>query len=59
MGFDVCELAPREGPRSCTYAAAKLVYKLIAYASRLPNPRLVALGNYFKTTNVIPKERSD
>ena len=38
VGFDVCELAPREGPRSCTYTAAKLVYKLIAYARRLPRP---------------------
>ena len=34
VGFDVCELAPREGPTACTYTAAKLVYKLIAYASR-------------------------
>ena len=34
VGFDVCELAPREGPVACTYTAAKLVYKLIAYASR-------------------------
>ena len=36
VGFDVCELAPREGPMACTYTAAKLVYKLIAYASRPP-----------------------
>ena len=36
VGFDVCELAPREGPMACTYTAAKLVYKLIAYASRRP-----------------------
>ena len=33
VGFDVCELAPQEGPMACTYTAAKLVYKLIAYAS--------------------------
>ena len=38
VGFDVCELAPREGPMACTYTAAKLVYKLIAYASR-PSPK--------------------
>ncbi|MFB3119993.1 MAG: arginase family protein, partial [Stenotrophomonas maltophilia] len=37
VGFDVCELAPREGPMACTYTAAKLVYKLIAYASRPPD----------------------
>ena len=37
VGFDVCELAPREGPVACTYTAAKLVYKLIAYASRPPD----------------------
>jgi len=37
VGFDVCVLAPREGPMACTYTAAKLVYKLIAYASRRPN----------------------
>ena len=32
VGFDVCELAPNEGPPANTYTAAKLVYKLIAYA---------------------------
>ena len=32
VGFDVCELAPREGPSACSYTAAKLVYKLIAYS---------------------------
>ena len=37
VGFDVCELAPREGPMACTYTAAKLVYKLLAYASRPPD----------------------
>ena len=36
VGFDVCELAPREGPMACTYTAAKLAYKLIAYAARPP-----------------------
>ncbi len=35
VGFDVCELAPQEGPRACSYTAAKLVYKLVAYASSL------------------------
>ena len=33
VGFDVCELAPNEGPAANSYTAAKLVYKLIAYAS--------------------------
>jgi len=33
VGFDVSELAPREGPVSCAYTAAKLVYKLVAYAT--------------------------
>jgi len=31
VGFDVSELAPQEGPAACSYTAAKLVYKLIAY----------------------------
>jgi agmatinase len=34
VGFDVMELAPAEGPEACAYAAAKLVYKLIGYATR-------------------------
>ncbi len=33
VGFDVCELAPEEGPAANSYTAAKLVYKLIAYGS--------------------------
>ncbi len=33
VGFDVCELAPDEGPAAHSYTAAKLVYKVIAYAS--------------------------
>ena len=33
VGFDVCELAPNEGPPANSYAAAKLVYKLIGYAA--------------------------
>jgi agmatinase len=32
VGFDVVELAPREGPASCTYLAARLAYKLIGLA---------------------------
>ena len=36
IGFDVTELCPREGPTACAYTAAKLVYKLIAYATLLP-----------------------
>ena len=33
VGFDVCELAPAEGPAACAYTAARLVGKLAAYAS--------------------------
>ncbi len=33
VGFDVMELAPPEGPESCAYTAAKLAYKLMAYAT--------------------------
>ncbi len=33
VGFDVCELAPEEGPAANSYTAAKLVYKLIAYSA--------------------------
>lgn len=33
VGFDVVELSPGEGPEACAYTAAKLVYKLIAYAA--------------------------
>ena len=32
VGFDVMELAPREGPSACTFLAAKLTYKLIGLA---------------------------
>ncbi|MEO2142327.1 MAG: agmatinase [bacterium] len=32
VGFDVCELVPADGPPACSYTAAKLVYKLVAYA---------------------------
>ena len=34
IGFDVTELSPSEGSESCSYTAAKLVYKLIGYAKR-------------------------
>ena len=33
VGFDVCELPPGDGPPACSYTAAKLVYKLVAYAT--------------------------
>ena len=33
VGFDVMELSPRQGPDACSYLAAKLVYKLIAYST--------------------------
>ena len=32
VGFDICELAPADGPPACSYTAAKLAYKLAAYA---------------------------
>ena len=35
VGFDVCELAPNEGLPAHSYTAAKIVYKVIAYASVL------------------------
>ena len=35
VGFDVCELAPSEGLPAHSYTAAKLVYKLLAYALTL------------------------
>ena len=34
VGFDVMELAPDDGPEACAYTAAKLVYKLIGYATQ-------------------------
>ena len=37
VGFDVCELSPGDGPAACSYTAAKLVYKLVAYATGLPD----------------------
>jgi agmatinase len=35
VGFDVVELCPAQGPASCPYIAAKLVYKLIGYSTLL------------------------
>ena len=37
VGFDVNELAPREGPPACAYTAAKLIYKIIALAAVSPH----------------------
>ena len=39
VGFDVTELSPEEGPASCAYTAAKLVYKLLAYSTLLESGR--------------------
>jgi agmatinase len=36
VGFDVTELAPAEGPRSCAQMAAKLTYRLIGLALGQP-----------------------
>ena len=33
VGFDVVELSPEEGPEACSFIAAKLIYKLIGYAT--------------------------
>ncbi len=38
VGFDVCELAPDQGLPAHSYTAAKLVYKLIAYALASGSP---------------------
>ena len=35
VGFDICELAPNEGPAANAYAAAKLAYKMVGYAAGL------------------------
>ena len=34
VGFDVNELAPREGPPACAYIAAKLIYKIIGLTAK-------------------------
>ncbi len=36
VGADIVELAPAEGPESCAFAAAKLAYSLIGYATSEP-----------------------
>ena len=33
VGFDMVELTPHEGPEACAFTAAKLLYKLIGYAT--------------------------
>ena len=33
VGFDVVELSPNEGPEACAFTTAKLLYKLIGYAT--------------------------
>lgn len=35
VGFDITELSPGQGPAACAYTAAKLAYKLVAYATCL------------------------
>ncbi len=35
VGFDLVELSPGEGPTACSYTAAKLAYKMMAYSLRL------------------------
>ena len=37
VGFDVNELAPREGPPACAYTAAKLIYKIIGLVAKSPH----------------------
>jgi agmatinase len=32
VGFDIVELAPREGPAACAFLAARLAYRLIGLA---------------------------
>ena len=44
VGFDVCELAPNEGPAANSFTAAKLVYKLIAYALGIGPNRMSSNG---------------
>ena len=40
VGFDVTELSPNEGPESCSFTAAKLIYKLIGFATEKNNNKL-------------------
>ena len=37
VAFDIMELAPSQGPEACAYTAAKLAYKLMAYATAPPS----------------------
>ena len=43
VGFDVNELAPREGPPACAYVAAKLIYKLIGLTAASPHSPIGAI----------------
>lgn len=42
VGFDINELAPREGPPACAYTAAKLIYKLIGLTAASPHSPVTA-----------------
>ena len=39
VGFDITELNPTEGPDACAYLAAKLAYKIIAFANHQSSNR--------------------
>ena len=49
VGFDVCELAPNEGPAANSYTAAKLVQKLIAYSCISAPPNSRAAGTLYSS----------
>jgi arginase family enzyme len=36
VGFDLTELSPDLGPKACSYAAAKLAYRMIGLALGTP-----------------------
>jgi arginase family enzyme len=36
VGFDLTELSPDLGPKACSYAAAKLAYRMIGLALGAP-----------------------
>ena len=42
VGFDVNELAPRDGPPACSYVAAKLIYKIIGLTAASSNSPVTA-----------------
>ena len=48
VGFDVCELSPSQGVAACSYTAAKLVYKLLAYATHFYDGRSAGEGQALK-----------